>query len=406
MSKLTKRTVEAARPDPSRDVFLWDTQLPGFGLRVYPSGKRKYIVQYRTKSNRQRRYVIGPHGALTAEKARDKARDLLGQVHDGGDPAGDIKATRDAPTVADLAADYVQRHALPNKRPASIRNDRSMLDRLIVPRLGKVKVAAVTRRDIELIHNSLRERPYQANRVLALLSKMFNLAVAWGWRGDNPARGIPRFHEDRRQRWLSTDELTRLWSILEQQTNRRAANAVKLMILTGARRSEVLNAAWDQFDLDRGVWTKPSHHTKQKRTEHVPLSRPALALLTGMKAEADAEQPHLVPGDKAGQPLGYINRFWQRMCREAGLEGVRLHDLRHTYASSLVSGGVSLHIVGRLLGHTQPQTTARYAHLDDDALRRPQTASGRWWRPQRRGARRRWCRCLASGKLTTRHSLL
>ena len=164
--------------------------------------------------------------------------------------------------------------------------------------------------------------------------------------------------------------MSRLWSILEQQTNRRAANAVKLMILTGARRSEVLNATWDQFDMDRGVWTKPSHHTKQKRTEHVPLSRPALALLTGMKAEADAEQPHLFPGDKAGQPLGDVKRFWQRMCREAGLEGVRLHDLRHTYASSLVSGGVSLHIVGRLLGHTQPQTTARYAHLDDDALRK------------------------------------
>ena len=370
MPRLTKRIVEAAEPDPNRDVFVWDTQLPGFGLRVYPSGKRKYILQYRTKSNRQRRLVIGPHGPLTAEKARDKARDLLGQVHDGGDPAGDIKATREAPTVADLAADYLQRHAIPNKRPESVRNDRSMLDRLILPHLGKVKVAAVTRRDIELIHNSLRERPYQANRVLALLSKMFNLAVAWGWRGDNPAKGIPRFHEDRRQRWLSAEELSRLWAALQAHPNRRAANAVKLMVLTGARRGEVLNATWDQFDMDRGVWTKPSHHTKQKRTEHVPLSRPALALLTGMKAEADAEQPHLFPGDKPGQPLGDIKRFWQRVCSEAGLERVRLHDLRHTYASSLVSGGVSLHIVGRLLGHTQPQTTARYAHLDDDALRK------------------------------------
>ncbi len=370
MPKLTKHIVESAKPDPERDVFVWDTQLPGFGLRVYPSGKRKYILQYRTKSNRQRRLVIGPHGPLTAEKARNTARDLLAQVHGGGDPAGDIKATREAPTVADLAADYLQRHAIPNKRPASVRDDRYMLDRVVLPRVGKVKVAEVSRRDVEVIHTGLRETPYHANRVLALLSKMFNLAVAWGWRGDNPARGIPRFHEDRRQRWLSTDELTRLWSILEQHPNRRAANAVKLMILTGARRSEVLNATWDQFDLDRGVWTKPSHHTKQKRTEHVPLSGPALALLSALRAEAEGDQMYLLPGNVPGNPLRGINRFWQRMCSEAGIEGVRLHDLRHTYASSLVSGGVSLHIVGRLLGHTQPQTTARYAHLDDDALRK------------------------------------
>ena len=369
MPKLTKRVVEAAKPDPSRDLFLWDTQLPGFGLRVYPSGKRKYIVQYRTKSKRQRRYVIGPHGVLTAEKARDKARDVLGQVHDGGDPAGEARATREAPTVADLAADYLQRHALPNKRPSSVRNDRSMLDRLILPRLGKVKVAAVTRRDIEAIHTGLRAKPYRANRVLALVSKMFNLAVAWGWRGDNPAKGIPRYHEDRRERWLSSEELARLWSVLEAHPNQRAANAVKLMVLTGARRGEVLSATWDQFDLDRGVWTKPSHHTKEKRTEHVPLSKLALALLATMQAVADPLLPHLFPGKTHGKALSEIKKFWQSVRLEAGIEGVRLHDLRHTYASSLVSRGVSLHIVGRLLGHTQPQTTARYAHLDDDALR-------------------------------------
>ena len=215
---------------------------------------------------------------------------------------------------------------------------------------------------------------------------MFNLAVAWGWRGDNPAKGIPRFHEDRRQRWLSAEELSRLWAALQAHPNRRAANAVKLMVLTGARRSEVLHATWDQFDMDRGVWTKPSHHTKQNRTEHVPLSKPALALLTAMKAEADAEQPHLFPGDKPGQPLGDIKRFWQRMCSEAGIEGVRLHDLRHTYASSLVSRGVSLHIVGRLLGHTQPQTTARYAHLDDAALREATEGFGATVAPAAQGA--------------------
>ncbi len=141
------------------------------------------------------------------------------------------------------------------------------------------------------------------------------------------------------------------------------------MILTGARKNEVLSATWDQFDLERGRWTKPSHHTKQKRTEHVPLSGAARALISAMQSEADPQSPYLFAGDAPDKPLGDIKRFWARVCQAAGIEGVRIHDLRHTYASSLVSRGVSLHIVGRLLGHTQPQTTARYAHLDDNALR-------------------------------------
>ena len=261
--------------------------------------------------------------------------------------------------------------------PAPVRDDRSMLDRLILPRLGNLKVAAIGRRDVETLHTSLRTKPYLANRVLSLLSKMLNLAVAWDWRPDNPAKGIPRYHEDRRQRWLSADELARLWAALEVHPNRRAANAVKLLVLTGARRNEVLAATWDEFDLDRGVWTKPSHHTKQKRTEHVPLSGPARALLAALRAEAETNQVYLFPADAPDKPLGDIKNFWRRLCRDAKLEGVRLHDLRHTYASSLVSRGVSLHIVCRLLGHTQPQTTARYAHLDDESLREATNGFGR-----------------------------
>ena len=163
--------------------------------------------------------------------------------------------------------------------------------------------------------------------------------------------------------------LERLWSVLGEHPNRRAANAVKLMILTGARKSEVLNATWDQFDFERGRWVKPSHHTKQKKTEHVPLSRPVIELLSSMRTEADAECQYVFPGNADDKPLGNIKRFWQGVRRAAQIEGVRLHDLRHTYASGLVSKGLSLHIVGRLLGHTQPQTTHRYAHLEDQALR-------------------------------------
>ena len=367
--KLTKSAVVKAIPNPKRDLFLWDTAIPGFGLRVYPSGNRKFIAQYRTRTNRQRRIVLGSFGTLTVERARDMARDILEDVRRGGDPAGAIKSAREAPTVEDLGTDYIERHAIPNKRPTSVSEDRSMLERYILPRLKHVKVASVKRRDVEMLHSSLKETPYAANRVLALLSKMFGLATAWGWRPDNPVRGIPRFQEDRRQRWLSSNELARVWSVLAEHPNRRAVNAVKLLILTGARRNEVLGATWDQFDLERRAWTKPSHNTKQKKEHRVPLSQQAVALLAGMSGKADPGSPYLFPGDAEGKPLGDIKKFWHKVCVAAGIEGVRLHDLRHTYASSLVSGGVSLHIVGQLLGHTQPQTTARYAHLDDDALR-------------------------------------
>ena len=369
MSKLTKTVVEKTKPNPGGDVFLWDTALPGFGIRVYPSGTRKYLVQYRTKDNRQRRMVLGRHGVLTTENARGMARDILVAVSQGNDPAAEKRAQREAPTVRDLAADYLERHAIPNKRPASVEDDQSMLKQTILPRLGQMKVVAVQRQDIEKLHNAFAKKPYAANRQLALLSKMFTLAVAWGWRADNPVKGVPRFQEDPRERWLSEPELARLWQALDQHSNTRAANAVKLLLLTGSRKTEVLAAKWDQFDLERGVWTKPTHHTKQKRTEHVPLSEAAIALLSNMQSEADSESPFLFPGGAPGKPLSDIKKFWQKVRHDTGIEDVRLHDLRHTYASNLVSQGVSLHIVGRLLGHTQPQTTARYAHLNDGALR-------------------------------------
>jgi integrase len=243
-----------------------------------------------------------------------------------------------------------------------------MLRNYVRPALGSKRVESVRRRDIERLHQNLKATPYRANRVLALLSKMFSLAVQWDWRADNPCRGIQKFHEEKRERWLKTDELRGLTGALDKSTNQRAADAVRLLILTGARKGEVLKAEWPQIDFERGVWTKPSAHTKQKRTEHVPLSAAALTLLQGMR-ERDPAGRYLFPGDKPGQPLQDIKRFWAQICRETELEGVRIHDLRHTFASHLVSSGLSLELVGRLLGHTQAATTMRYAHLADDPLR-------------------------------------
>jgi integrase len=311
--------------------------------------------------------TIGRYPEINASIARSEALQLRDLIRHGGDPIAERQLRRSAPTIKDLFDDYMERHAKVYKRPSSVVNDESHGRNFIVPKLGKVKVANLTRRDVETFHQSMRDRPYRANRVLSLLSKMMNLAKRWDWRGDNPCQGVPRFPEERRDRWLSTEEIERLCDALDKYPIQSTANAVRLTLLTGARRGEILSARWEDFNLELGVWTKPSHHTKQKRTEHVPLSAGALQMVSSMKENSTS--PFLFPGDVPDQPLQDIKKTWAAVCKAANLEGVRLHDLRHTYASHLVSAGMSLPIVGRLLGHTQPQTTARYAHLADDPLR-------------------------------------
>ena len=368
--RLTKSVVDKLKPAEA-DYLLWDAELPGFGVRVKPSGVKSYLVQYRNrKTGVSRRKTIGQHGPLlTFHKAREAARITLAAALQGNDPVAVDRAERSAPTVKHLAKDYLEQHAVPKKRPRSIVNDRSLIERIILPKLGAKKVDAVQGREIHALHVALRATPYQANRLLALLSKMFALAVKWGWRGDNPVKGIERFHEERRERWLSDAELTRLLQALATHPNQRAANAVRFQLLTGARIGEVLSACWSDIDLGRAVWIKPSHHTKQKRTEHLPLSAPAMALLAEMQTQRTSESPYLFPGNAADRPLQGIKKFWRSATAMAGLDDYRLHDNRHTHASHLVSSGLSLEIVGRLLGHTNPLTTKRYAHLADDPLR-------------------------------------
>ena len=368
--RLTKSVTEGLAPGKA-DYVVWDAELPGFGVRVKPSGVKSYVVQYRNRATgASRRKTIGQHGPLlTFHKAREQARIILADALKGNDPVADGRAIRAAPTLKQLAADYLEQHALPKKRKRSVETDRSMLDRIILPRLGGKKVSEVQSRDIHALHVTMKNTPYQANRVLALMSKMFSLAVNWGWRSDNPVKGIERFHEERRERWLSDDELCRILSALETHPNERAVNAVRFQLLTGARIGEVLSARWSDVDLDRGVWTKPSHHTKQNRTEHLPLSAPALALLAEMRGRGGPQQQYLFPGNSPDKPLQGIKKFWRNVTEQAGLGNYRLHDNRHTHASHLVSSGLSLEIVGRLLGHTNPLTTKRYAHLSDHPLR-------------------------------------
>ena len=368
--KLSKTVVERIKA-ADQDVVVWDNTLPGFGVRVKPSGVRSYIIQYRNRNtSASRRLTIGQHGPLlTLDQAKKQARAMLADAMRGEDPVEIRKTARRAPSIADLAVDYLERHAVPKKRPKSVRDDRAMLDNIILPKLGAKKVDAIGRRDVEAIQVGMKDRPYQANRVLSLLSKMFNLAIEWKWRPDNPAKGIERYQEQKRERWLSDEELRHLCAVLDEHPNTRAANAVRLQLLTGARLGEVLTSRKEDFDLHRGIWTKPSHQTKQKRTEHLPLSAQALILVTLIIETSDAGSPFLFPGNKPGQPLHEIKKFWSVVLREAGIVNYRRHDNRHTYASHLVSSGLSLEIVGRLLGHTTATTTKRYAHLADDPLR-------------------------------------
>ena len=352
--KLSKTVVERIKA-ADQDVVVWDNSLPGFGVRVKPSGVRSYIIQYRNRNtSASRRLTLGQHGPLlTFDQAKKQARAMLADAMRGEDPVEIRKTARRAPSIADLSVDYLERHAIPKKRPKSVRDDRAMLDNIILPKLGAKKVDAIGRRDIEAIQVAMKDRPYQANRVLSLMSKMFNLAVEWKWRPDNPAKAVERYQEEKRERWLSDEELCHLCAVLDEHPNTRAANAVRLQLLTGARLGEVLTSRKEDFDLHRGIWTKPSHQTKQKRTEHLPLSAQALILVTSIIETSDAGSPFLFPGNKPGQPLREIKKFWSAVMRQAGIANYRRHDNRHTYASHLVSSGLSLEIVGRLLGHTQ-----------------------------------------------------
>jgi integrase len=365
--RITEKTIKSLKAPASGNRIYYDEQVGGFGVRVTAGGAISFILTYWTRG-RQRRHTIGRHPEMNATAAREEAIRLRDEIRRGGDPLRDKELRREAPTIADLYNDYIERHAKIHLRPNTIRSAEGMATKHILPKIGHIKVADLTRRDVEELHNSVKDAPYQANRVRALLSKMMNLAKAWEWRDDNPCEGVPKFREEKRERWLSTQEIERLCDALDKYSNESVANAIRLMLLTGARKSEALTARWEDFNLELGVWTKPSHHTKQKRTEHVPLSAPAVQLLASMKEKADGN-PHLFPGDVAEQPLNEIKWAWAKLCKQAKIENVRIHDLRHTYASHLVSSGMSLPIVGRLLGHTQPQTTARYAHLADDPLR-------------------------------------
>jgi integrase len=372
-SKLTDKLVKGLpAPDRGNRIF-YDSDVKGFGCRVTAAGARAFILNYRTNAGRERRYTIGSFPDWRTTAAREEVKRLKLEIRvNAADPVGGLEAARGEPTVADMITRYVEEH-LPKKRPGSQAEDRGIIKQWLTNGLHHTKVAAVTFADVDALHRKITRAgtPYRANRTVALLSKMFSLAVRWGWRLDNPCRTVEKNPEAKRTRYLTGAELERLTTALAAHPDQQAANIVRLLLFTGARRGETLAAKWSDFDLEAGVWTKPGATTKQATEHRVPLSAPARQLLAGM----DRAGEYLFPGAGGGHRVD-LKRPWPAICKAANLAGVRIHDLRHTYASVLASSGQSLHIIGALLGHTQAATTHRYAHLLDDPLRAATETAG------------------------------
>lgn len=375
MTKLTKRFIESIVPDPQKPLKFWDDEVRRFGVVILPSGRRTYCIEYRNANHVQKRVKIGVHGQITLEEARNLAKIKLGKVAHGEDLAETVKLSRNTPTVNELAEKYLKLHAEGEKRPKSINEDKSMLKNYILKEFGNRKVDNITLEDIQTLHASLNKKRVRSNRIIALLHKMFELAIQWRWRPDNPVSGIKKYQEHKRTRWLQEDEMKRLLNVLDNHPSQKTANIIRLLLLTGARKHEVFEATWEQFDLERGVWTKRAHTTKQKKLDHSPLSPAALTILKQMESEKEGS-PFLFPGKAEGKPIQDIKKAWSTIRKQADLKDFRIHDIRHTYASHLVSSGLSLRIVGKLLGHTQASTTLRYAHLADEPLREATTLFG------------------------------
>ncbi len=369
MPKLTKRIIDTAEPR-AREYFIWDSDIPGLGLRILPSGRKSYVVQYRA-GRRSRRMTLGPSTVLTCTQARNRAIEIIAAARNGEDPAAARDAQRTAVTVRELAERFDAEHITIRLKPSTAREYRRNLRRFILPALGRLLVTEVTRADVAKFHHDLRHIPYQANRCLEVISKMFNLAEIWGLRpdGTNPRKHIRKYPEEKRERFLSAAELRRVGEVLREMEAEgielpSAILAVRLLILTGCRLGEIMTLKWDYVDIPGRALRLPDSKTGAKI---VHLGQPAIEQLE--RAPRMPGNPWVIFGTIEGKHLSDLQPFWRRVRARAGLKDARIHDLRHTFASTAVAAGQGLPMIGKLLGHTQVQTTARYAHLAADPVR-------------------------------------
>ena len=372
--KINKRAVDALGPGV-KDTYIWDATVKGFALKVTPRGTKTYLFEYKDSSRKTRRVTIGHHGVLTADQARERAKTLAAEVELGGDPASDRTKHRAALTVSQLAESWLSDHVGARRKAKTLHDYRGWVGRHIVPEIGSMRVSDVQVQDVEKIVRDLSNHPTTANRVLAVISSMFTFAIRRHLVRDNPARGIEKNRERKRKRHLSAEELSRLGAALlaaeERGDNRTGINAVRFLLFTGMRRGEVETFRWSFVDWQYGRVHLPDSKSGEKV---LPIGQPATDLLTLIRQSQKQTRTHdengyVFPSAKADGHLVGLPKMWRKWRSEAGLEDVRIHDLRHSFASVGASSGTPLFVIGGILGHKSTATTDRYAHLQDDPAR-------------------------------------
>ena len=364
---ITDRIVAAL--SAGRDTVVWDPALAGFGVRVYPSGAKVYVVQARGPSG-TKRVTVGRHGVIDASEARRRATLILARIRAGEDPVSEAPEPESV-TVATLAARYLREHVAVRCKPTTAAQYRLAIERYIVPALGTLAVSSLGRAQVADLQHALSDRPAMANLVVAMLSRMIEHAMAWGVAGEmrNPCRSVPKYRTRRRERFLTDAEFRRLGRVLDEmeaegRLSPYAAAALRLLMLTGCRRNEILTLRWEDVRPE----AQELHLTDSKTGPRtVSLSPEAVAVLAQLPRLPG--NPWVILGTRPGARLSSLFEPWRRVRARAGLDDVRIHDLRHSYASRALALGESLPVIAKLLGHAQIQTTARYTHLTRDAVK-------------------------------------
>lgn len=385
--KLMDKIVQNLPTPNSGSKIKYDTEVKGFGIRVTAAEAKAFILNYR-HAGRERRMTLGQYPAWTLVRARERAKVLKRQIDNGIDPLAEKEERRSAPTVADLCAHFQEKH-LPTLRPKTSKEYNAIIRTYILPELKHRKVKDVEKSDIDALHARITKAgaPYRANRTLAVLSKMFSIAMTLKYSGQlwrteadgNPAKGVKKNWEAERVRELSTAEIEALSKALAEHHDRQAAAIITLLLLTGSRRNEVQGMRWRYFDktegtwagvdLEAGSWLKAASTTKQKRWHQIPLSAPALVLLRELRSQAEKDAVFVFPSSSAAGHRQEIKSNWAQICRAAGIAHLRIHDLRHGFASLLINSGKPIELVKALLGHQQIKMTLRYAHMNQDPQR-------------------------------------
>ena len=366
---LSNRAVEKLTVE--RDTVFWDRELTGFGVRVYPSGGKVYVAQARGPDG-PKRVTVGRHRVLGAEQARQRAALVIARVKAGEPPVPEPLAAKqgNGPTVAELAERFLEEYAAVRYKPGTLAWTRTAVCRYIVPELGKLALAAVERTQVRELHHRLSHTPSIANMVVRTLSLMYRLAEDWGLvpEGCNPCRSVVKYPQRKRERFLTDEELTRLGQVLDEVATEggaspAAVSAIRLLMMTGCRKSEILTLRWEQVALDAAELRLPDSKTGARVISLPPM---AVELLAGLSRDLDS--PWVIPGRYPDTHLRDLADAWDAIRARADLDDVRIHDLRHTFASRALALGESLPMIGKLLGHTHTETTARYAHLARDSV--------------------------------------